>query len=447
MTRTILTFMSAMLLGAFSIYGQEMSLKECIEMAVSNNLSLTNARIDMNKGKTTVSQNRARLLPVINGVFQLTDYLVNPVNVTTGTLLGNDFPDNPTWQTIRSTQYNANAGVQLVMPLYNQTIYAAIDVAKTVNSMSTLAYEKGVDDLALQLGKVYYLAQAAKEQIRLLDNNILRMNELCEITEALYQSGIVLEVDVDRVRINLKNIETQHDQFNTLYQQQLNLLRFIMDADPNMPLDVTDMTNIVTPMQHGGVNPSLPELLLASKQQELIKKRIRTVEAGYLPSIALTGYAGGIGYQERFGHFFHTKEATQNWFGNCFVGLTIKIPIFEANSKRLQIRQYRLELQQAANRIELQRKQLEENYANTLLQLDHNLDVFTTQSENYRQAENVYNITQEQYKEGVASMTALLQDEMQMRNAQALCVQALCQYNIAQLELLRLSGNLDLLTE
>lgn len=447
MIRTILTFMSMALFGTFSIYGQEMSLKECINMAVRNNLSLTNARIDMDKGKNTVSQNRAKLLPMINGVFQLTDYLVNPVNVTTGTLLGNDFPDNPTWQTIRSTQYNANAGIQLVMPLYNQTIYAAIDVAKTVNTMSALAYEKGVDDLTLQLGKVYYLAQAAKEQIHLFDDNILRMNKLCEITEALYQGGVVMEVDVNRVRINLKNIKTQRGQFNTLYKQQLNLLRFIMDADPEMPLDVNDMADGITPIQHEGVNPSLPELLLASKQQELIEKRIKTVKAGYLPSIALTGYAGGIGYQEKFGHFFHTKEATQNWFGNCFVGLTVKIPIFEANSKKLQIRQYQYERQQAANRIELQRKQLDESYANAMLQLDHNLEVFTTQSDNYRQAENVYNITEEQYKEGVASMTALLQDEMQMRNAQVLCVQALCQYNIAQLELLKLSGKLDLLSE
>lgn len=440
-------FLIAAIIFATTARSQEMSLKECIDVAIVNNLSVANARLEIDKGKNTVSQNRARLLPVISGVFQLTDYLINPVNVTTGTLLGNDFPANPTWQTIRSTQYNANAGIQLAMPLYNQTIYAAIDVAKTVEAMSTLTYEKSVEDLTLQIGKVYYLAQAAKQQIRLFDANIARMNELCGITEAMYQGGVVLEVDVNRVRINLKNIETQRGQFNTLYQQQLNLLRFIMDVDPAMPLDVKEMTDSITSMSHDGVNPSLPELLLASKQQELIEKRIKTVKAGYLPSISLTGYVGGIGYQEKFGHFFHTKDASQNWFGNSFIGLTIKIPIFEANSRKLQIRQYRYEAQQIANRIEAQRKQLNESYANAMLQFNHNLDVFTTQSDNYRQAESVYNVTEEQYKEGVASMTALLQDEMQMRNAQVLCVQALCQYNIAQLELLRLSGKLNLLSE
>lgn len=62
--------------------------------------------------------------------------------------------------------------------------------------------------------------------------------------------------------------------------------------------------------------------------------------------------------------------------------------------------------------------------------------------ESYRQAEAVYNVTEEQYKEGISSMTALLQDEMQLRAAQAACVQAHCQCNLARLDLLRLAGQL-----
>lgn len=92
-------------------HGQEMTLQECIKIGVANNLSLANARIGIDKGRTGVSQNRSRLLPVINGIFQFTDYLKSPVNVTTGTLLGSDFSDDPTWQTIKSMQYNASASI------------------------------------------------------------------------------------------------------------------------------------------------------------------------------------------------------------------------------------------------------------------------------------------------------------------------------------------------
>lgn len=427
-------------------HGQEMTLQECIETGIANNLSLADARIGIDKGRTGVSQNRSRLLPVIDGIFQFTDYLKNPVNVTTGTLLGSDFPEDPAWQTIKSMQYNANAGIRLYMPLYDQTVLAAIDAAKTVERINSLSYEKAAEDLTMQISKVYYMAQASQEQERLTSENILRMEELCDITEALYRQGIVMEVDLNRVHINLQNLKTQYDQSRTLHCQQLNMLRFLMDMAPETPLKVTRMTERIESLPAAGVSEELPELLLSAQQKTLAEQRIKTVKAGYLPTLSLTGYAGALGYQEKFHHFFHTNAATDNWFGNCYIGLSVRIPLFEANSKRLQIKQYRYDARQAVNRMELMRKQLDENYANAVLQLNHNMEVFRTQSDSRRQAEEVYNVTEEQYKEGVASMTALLQDEMQLRTAQTACVQALCQCRLAQLDLLKLSGNLSQLS-
>lgn len=56
--------------------------------------------------------------------------------------------------------------------------------------------------------------------------NVARMRELCEITEAMYDQGVVLEVDLNRARINLRSLEAQHDGFVTQYARQLNMLRF-----------------------------------------------------------------------------------------------------------------------------------------------------------------------------------------------------------------------------
>lgn len=441
--RIFLLFLSVGMICA----AHTMTLKECIDIGITNNLTLINSRIDIAKSTTGVSQNRARLLPVINGAIQFTDYLMQPVNVTTGTLLGNDFPDNPTWQTIRSMQYNVNVGVQLNVPLYNQSIYAAVDVAKTVEQLSLISYEKAVEDLTMQIGKVYYLAQSSLEQIRLTGENITRMQDLCSITEAMHEQGVVLEIDLNRAMINLQNLEALKDQFAMLYSQQLNMLRFLLDLSPETPLEVERMTDNIELFHSTGLSETLPELRLVALQKDLAQRKIGAVKAGYIPTISLTGYAGGLGYQDRFSHFFHTRESSQNWFGNCFIGLNISIPVFDANSKKLQIRQHRYEAEQAQNRIELLRNSINRDYSNALLQIRHNFEVYRTQSQSYRQAQDVYNVTEEQYREGVASMTSILQDEMQLRTAQSACVQAHCQFNLARLDLLRLSGNLSLLTK
>lgn len=416
------------------------SLAECIEIGVERNLLLDNASIEKGKGENMLSQSRANLLPMLTGVFQFTDYLKKPTNVTTGTLLGSDFPDTPTWQTIQSTQYNAVAGIQLAMPLYNQTVLAGIDIARVVSELKHLSYDKAVNELAMQISKIYYLAQTSLEQSILLDENIERMKELCRITEALYEQGVVMEVDVTRVSINLQTLEMERDRCNTLHNQQLNMLRFLMDMDIRESLDVCRMEQTSLVWEPQGVNLDLPELQQTYVQQELINKQIKAVKAGYIPSLSLTGQLGTIGYQEKMHHFFHGKESSQNWFGNAYLGVTLRVPIFEDNTRKLKIRQYKMELQQAENKHEALVNQLNQNYANATLQMNHQQNMWLTQKVNCQQAEKVYDVTEEKYKEGVASMTDLLQDEMRLRNAQGACVQAYCQYLLAQLELKYLSG-------
>lgn len=439
----IILFLSVGLIGR----GQVMTLEECIRQGIANNLTLENSRIDINKSRNGISQNRARLLPVINGVFQLTDYLKRPVNVTTGTLLGNDFPDDPTWQTIRSMQYNVNAGVQLNMPLFNQSIFASVNVAKTVEQLSLLSYEKAVEDLTMQIGKVYYLAQSSLEQAMLTDENISRMQDLCAITEAMYEQGVVLEVDLNRAWINLQNLKAQKGQFAMLYAQQLNMLRFLLDLAPERQLEVERMPRDIVRINISDMSHALPEFRMATMKSELIDRKIRAIKAGYIPTISLTGYAGGLAYQDKFSHFFHTKAASRNWFGNCFIGLNITIPIFDAGSKKLRIRQHNYDAEQATNRAKLLQDKIMSDYSNALLQLEHHVEVFQTQTQSYQQACDVFKITEEQYREGISSMTAILQDEMQLRTAQSARTQAHCLFNLSQLELLRLSGNLPSLTE
>ena len=165
------------------------SLKECVETGIRNNLALRNSRLSISKSKTAWTQSRARLIPVLSADFQMTDFLMKPANVTTGALLGNDFPDDPTWQKIQSMQYAVTAGIRFGVPLYSQTVLSATKVARTVLELSNLSYEKAVEDLTMQIGNVYYLAQASLEQLKLLDENIRRMEQLCLITQELYKGG------------------------------------------------------------------------------------------------------------------------------------------------------------------------------------------------------------------------------------------------------------------
>lgn len=113
-----------------------LTLEECLRIGIENNLSLAGSRNELRKAKHLLSENRAKLLPQINAVAGFNDNFNPPVSVTDGSAYGN--PYNVT----KTLQYNASAGLQLQMPLYNQTVYTAIDIARTMNELNRLSYEK-----------------------------------------------------------------------------------------------------------------------------------------------------------------------------------------------------------------------------------------------------------------------------------------------------------------
>ena len=85
------------------------------------------------------------------------------------------------------------------------------------------------EDLILQISQMYYLGQVTAEQIILIKANITRLEELRDITQAFYDNGMAMEVDVKRVNINLENLKVQHDNAQAMMEQQLNLLKYIID--------------------------------------------------------------------------------------------------------------------------------------------------------------------------------------------------------------------------
>ena len=88
-----------------------LTLDDCLRWGIENNLSLRGQRNEIQKSKYAISENRAKLLPQINGVANFNDNFDPPVSVTDGSAY--DKPYNVT----QTLQYNAADGLQLQMPL------------------------------------------------------------------------------------------------------------------------------------------------------------------------------------------------------------------------------------------------------------------------------------------------------------------------------------------
>lgn len=418
-----------------------LSLSDCIKIGIENNLTLQSKKNEIEKNRLTVSENRSKLIPQINAFANFNDNFEPPVSVTDGSAYGN--PYNVT----KTLQYGANAGFQLQMPLYNQTVYTSVSIARTMEEISRLGYEKAKEDLTMEISKMYYLGQASAEQISLIKANIARLEELKGITEAFYDNGMAMEVDVKRVSINLENMQVQYDNACAMLTQQLNLLKYVIDypADAEIALEPVDTESILE-VELTGLSDNLYEFRLLESQLEMAEQQKRMIRDCYLPSLSLTGNFSVSAYTDKARYWFQSHPSAK-WYDSYGLGISLRIPIFDGLDKRYKKQKAKVDILNLQLAQENTRKNMETQYANATNDLRNNQRNFKKQKDNYLLAEDVYTVTTARYKEGIASMTEVLQDEMRMSEAQNNYISAHYNYRLTNLSLLKLTGKLDILSK
>ena len=432
-----LLFTFSLLLTVSSASAQRvMSLKECLTIGIENNLSLKSSRNEVAKGKHNISENRARLLPQINFAAGFNDNFTPPVSVTDGTAYGK------LYNVTKTLQYNSSASLQLQMPLYSQTALTAVEIAKTLDNLNQLSYEKAREDIIMQIAKLYYLIQNTTEQITIISDNLKRFEELRNFTQAFYDNQMALAVDLKRINVRIESTDVSLANAKAMLREQYNMLKYAMDypAEEDIVVEVKKVDNINMAAQ-SGLNVNLYELQLMRTQEKLTEQQVKLAKDAYLPTVALTGNFTFTAYTDKFKNWFHSGESN-HWYDSNGLGITLRVPVFDGFEKRSKIRKAKIDADNARIAYENTLKNLQTQYSNAVNDLMNNERNYRKQRDNYRLAEDIYKVTMDRYREGVTSMVEVLQDEMSMSEAQNNYLTAHYNYEVSNLAVLKLTGTL-----
>ena len=416
---------------------EKLTLGQCLNIGIENNLSLKIAKGEIVKGKHNISENRSRLLPQINFSASLNDNFDPPVSVTDGTAYGK------TYNVTKTLQYNSSAALALQMPLYSQTAFTAISIAKTLDQLNQLSYEKAREDLMVQISKMYYLIQNTTEQISIVNDNIRRFKELRDITQAFYDNGMALEIDLKRINVKIETMDVQLANAKAMLSEQYNMLKYVMDYPAEKDIVVEEkVVDKVDDAQLTGLNTNLYELQLLQKKLDMAELQKKMAKDGYLPTLALSANWAYTAYTDKFKNWFHSGESN-HWYRSNGIGLQLRVPVFDGFEKRSKIRKAQVDIDNAKLSYENALKSMQTQYANAINDLANNQRNYVKQRDNYRLAEGIYGVTVDRYREGIVSMVEVLQDEMSMSDAQNNYLTAHYNYQVSNLAVLKLTGKLD----
>ena len=160
--------------------------------------------------------------------------------------------------------------------------------------------------------------------------------------------------------------------------------------------------------------------------------------AAYYPSLALTSNIGYTAFGEQIPLF--NSNTHKSPFSS--IGLNLTIPIFKGGATRAKINQANVEIQKA--RVDLEDSKLGLNLAseNAKAQIKNSLLTGDNNRRNIALAKEVLEDTENNYRNGLATLTELLDAENAYADAQNNLNTSLLDYKVAEIQLIKANGDL-----
>ena len=385
------------------------SLREAVDYAMENSTLVRNARINILDAEQNVKERLSTGLPQISANLDYTYYPAVPVLA-----LPEEFGGGEASFQLKNSFTPA---LSVRSMLFDGSFFVGVRAARASGEYYNLELESAQRQVRSQVTQAYFPVLLVKTNVEVLNNNLANLNDLLRETRAQYEAGFVEKLDVDRLRLSISNLESQRDQLLDQGENALRALKFTL----NYPLDEAlavedDLEAVELQIEEAALAGEIPysnrpELRLLDKTLELQDLNIELQRAAYLPSV----YANAAGQYQYQGD----NLSDGFWAETVLVGLSVNIPIYDFGGRRARLERAILDKQKVVNqRNDINRSiQLEVLNARTAFNAANQR--YQTLKSNLDLANEIYEVTQIKYREGVGSSIEVVQAEQQLYEAQA----------------------------
>lgn len=397
----------------------DLTLENCIELALGNN-------------------------PEINAAFQ--DILASDARIKQ--VWSNYFP-NISWQTgytkIRQLQLSDALGRNLTFNYYilgqvtlQQMLYD-FGVTQNQATIKRLDYEAHktsltgiINDVIYRTKDAYYALLYAYENKRVAQDTVDKFQLFYDQAKAFYEIGMNPKVDVTIAESNLSSAKLK------LIQADNNVNLAIAKLNNVMGVPFIDKYNVQDKLQYEPINITFkgaidiarearPELKLAEIKVETARQTLKLVKKSYFPTLSIEG-------QLQIGG----KHWTSNHGYN--IGGYLNFPTINGMLIRNEIKEAKYLYDKELANAENTQNAIYLEIQNAFLKLEEKKNQMPVSLLQVKQAKENYELSYGRYKVGEASPTELKDSQIMYENAQLTYYASLYEYNSAKAQLEKAVG-------
>jgi outer membrane protein len=434
------------ILAAHRSQGQTapLNVKEAIDIALTNNRSVRADSLNLSITNEKNKQLAGLYRPQLN-YSSSTEY--NPAiasQMLPGAVAGQ--PDKELVPVQFGTRYSMRTGFEVTQTLFKKDLKVQIrsaglqmDIAKTKHNLTK-------EELVYKVASLFYALQTYAEKIRTTRFDYLSMKEILRISKAQYENGVVKRIDYESLQINVANLESQLNQLQTTYNDQLAYFNYLLGLPASAETVISDSLSEDLRTPDGGnyllqrEDIRLSAQMIAAKEVEL-----SSIRAEKLPVVNSYFRYNYLSQFNEPGKVFNSDYLSKT----STIGVSVTVPILDGNRRKSRINAARTELEQLKLKNQYQKEQAEMELFSSQGTLRNNLSEYQITKRNLDLASKVFVSRKALYTEGVTTLMELLDAERELSKARDLHMQSLINVQTGRLDVHKANGTLltDFLTK
>jgi len=412
-----LAFILIVLLSAEGIYAEELTLDDCIQMALENHPDVVRAEGNVKTASADLWNAAGQFLPSLGASGSISESWGNRLDVN-----GVEYSD---W----SKRYSF--GVSASMTAFDGGRMFFNYFSSRANKAYYKYQAEGTrQNLVLSVKTTYFAYLAAQKIKEVRTEALKRGEEQLKLAESRFEVGSASKSDVLKARVQYGNDKLNLFEADNNVKTSLADLAYLIGMDVNTEVQIS--TEYKANQYEGSERDALdygldhqPGFLSVKKDMTVSKLSLWSAYAQYLPSIRVSvsrGYSNS-----RWRELEHLRDTDGSWS----VSTTINIPIFEQFSRKRAVTRAKATLNDSRAAFYYARNNLALEIKKAYLDMNNAHEKLAVADETVKSAQEDMDLVQEKYNLGAATILELLDAQVSLITAQNDQIQAEFDYNLA----------------
>ena len=398
---------------------EKWTLRECIDYAMQNSITLKQAHLTKQTATETRKQSQAALFPSLsassNQSFGYRPWQSSGMaTVSNGTVNSS----------VTKTYYNGTYGINASWTLWNgNQNHNQVKANKLSEEQAELKIEQSANSIQEQIAQLYvqilYMNEAIgvnRESLEASKKNEERGQEMVNVGKMskadlaqLSAQRAMEEYNLVEAESNLANYKLQLKQLLEITGEQAFDVAMPTASDQQALASIPSVMNVYE--QALTLRPEIKNTELALQASDV---QLKIARAGYLPTLSMTG---GVGTSTTSNNSNKWGEQMKTNF-DASAGIGISIPIFDQRKAKTAVNKAKIQHEQALLDQQDQQKKLYSTIEGFWLDAQTNQEKFRAASATVESEQQSYDLLQEQFNLGLKNIVELLNGKVSLLQAQ-----------------------------